>query len=142
MCVQECWISVPVILANKNMQYFSILISYTNVVSISIFTPLLIGDLVREEDERWQNFILLLQIEEIVFAPKTSVQLAAYLDVIVGEYLEEFANLYERPIIPKQHNIWYITQHKLWGIVYNYLHFIDKKMYVLERLNWPICLFI
>jgi hypothetical protein len=70
---------------------------------LSRFLPLLIGDLVREENSRWQNLILLLQIEEIVFAPKTTVQLAAYLDVLVGDYLEDFSKLYERPIIPKQH---------------------------------------
>lgn len=63
----------------------------------------MIGDLILEENERWQHFVLLLQIEEIVFAPKTTVQLAAYLDVLVGEYLEDFIKLYERPIIPKQH---------------------------------------
>jgi hypothetical protein len=70
---------------------------------LSRFLPLLIGDLVQEENSRWQNLILLLQIEEIVFAPKTTVQLAAYLDVLVGDYLEDFSKLYERPIIPKQH---------------------------------------
>ena len=67
------------------------------------YLPLLVGDLVLEENEMWQNFILLLQIEEIVFAPKTTVQLAAYLDVLVGEYLEDFHRLYERPLLPKQH---------------------------------------
>ena len=70
---------------------------------LSRLLPLLIGDLVPEDDKRWQNFILLLQIEEIVFASKTTAQLAAYVDVLVGEYLEEFTKLYERPIIPKQH---------------------------------------
>ncbi len=62
---------------------------------LSRLLPLLIGDLVPEDDKRWQNFILLLQIEEIVFASKTTAQLAAYLDVLVGEYLEEFTKLYE-----------------------------------------------
>ena len=70
---------------------------------LSRYLPLLVGDLVPEENEMWQNFILLLQIEEIVFAPKTTVQLAAYLDVLVGEYLEDFRRLYERPLLPKQH---------------------------------------
>ena len=62
---------------------------------LSRLLPLLIGDLAPEDDKRWQNFILLLQIEEIVFASKTTAQLAAYLDVLVGEYLEEFTKLYE-----------------------------------------------
>ena len=70
---------------------------------LSRFLPLLIGDLVPVENSRWKNFILLLQIKEIVFAPKTYVQLAAHLDVLVGDYLEGFTELNERPIIPKQH---------------------------------------
>lgn len=84
------------------MQFFSVLISCTDVVFVTIFA-ILIGDLIPGENSRWKNFILLLQIEEIVFAPKTTVQLAAYLDVLVGDYLEGFTELYERPIIPKQH---------------------------------------
>jgi hypothetical protein len=65
--------------------------------------PLLIGDLIPEDDSHWQNFLLLLQIEEILFAPTTSPELATYLAVLVGEYLESFSKLYARPIIPKQH---------------------------------------
>ena len=59
--------------------------------------PLLVGDLVPEDDANWENFLTLLKIEEIVFAPKTSVQLAAYLDILVGEYLEDFKSLCENP---------------------------------------------
>jgi hypothetical protein len=65
--------------------------------------PLLIGDLIPEDDSNWQNFLLLLQIEEILFGPTTSPELAAYLSVLVGEYLESFSKLYARRIIPKQH---------------------------------------
>ena len=65
--------------------------------------PLLIGDLIPEGEIHWQNFLLLLQIEEILFAPATSPELAAYLVVLISEYLETFSALYTRPIIPKQH---------------------------------------
>ena len=84
------------------MQLFCVLISCTDVVSVTIFaiTDWWFGSWGKS---RWKNFILLLQIEEIVFAPKTTVQLAAYLDVLVGDYLEDFKELCERPIIPKQH---------------------------------------
>jgi hypothetical protein len=64
---------------------------------------LLIGDLIPEDDSHWQNFLLLLQIEEILLSPTTSPELAAYLAVLIGEYLESFSDLYTRPIIPKQH---------------------------------------
>ena len=38
--------------------------------------PLLIGDLIPEQDIYWQNLLNLLHIEEILFAPVTSVPLA------------------------------------------------------------------
>ena len=65
--------------------------------------PILIGDLVPVGDEHWENVLRLLQIEEIIFAPKTSIQLAAYLTVLTEEYLTGFSELYDRRMIPKQH---------------------------------------
>ena len=41
--------------------------------------PLLIGDLIPEQDTYWQNLLNLLHIEEILFAPVTSVPLAAFV---------------------------------------------------------------
>ena len=67
--------------------------------------PLLIGDLIPVVDDHWENFLRLLKIEEIVFAPRTSTQLAAYLAVLVEEYLEEFKEIHERRLIPKHHNM-------------------------------------
>ena len=64
--------------------------------------PIPIGDLVPVGDEHWENF-LRLQIEEIIFAPKTSNQLAAYLAVLTEEYFTGFSELYDRRMIPKQH---------------------------------------
>ena len=65
--------------------------------------PLLIGDLIPVADDHWENFLRLLKIEDIVFAPRTTTQLAAYLAVLTEEYLLEFSELYERRLIPKQH---------------------------------------
>ena len=61
--------------------------------------PLMVGDL----EKYWANFLRLLKIEEIIFAPKTTVQIVAYLDLLIHEYLEEFGELYERNRIPKHH---------------------------------------
>ena len=74
--------------------------------------PLMIGDLV-EEDDRWTNFLRLLQIEEIVFAPTLSVQLAAYLGTLIDDYLQSFKELYKRNIIPKQHFMVHYPRHIL-----------------------------
>ena len=70
---------------------------------LSRMLPLFIGDFVPHDDEHWENYLRLLQIEEIVFAPSTTSRLAAYLQVLIAEYLEEFKRKYERALIPKQH---------------------------------------
>ena len=70
--------------------------------------PLLIGDAVPENDPNWDNYLRLLKTEEIVFVPKTTVQLAAYLSILVAEYLEEYTNLYEKPVSIT----WYTTHNK------------------------------
>ena len=92
--------------------------------------PLLIGDLVAINDSNWGNFLTLLQIEEIVFAPKLSTQVAAYLGVLVQEYLETFSELYDRNIIPKQH---FMVHYPRYIIRYStaYISTFDRK--------WVLC---
>ena len=65
--------------------------------------PLIIGDLIPQDDVYWDHYLRLLHIEELLFSPKTTTRLAAYLSVLVREYLESFQDLYERRAIPKQH---------------------------------------
>lgn len=65
--------------------------------------PLLIGDFIPVDDRHWENFLRLLKIEEIVFTPRTTTQLAAYLALLTEEYLTEFSELHDRRLIPKQH---------------------------------------
>ena len=61
--------------------------------------PLLVGDLVPEDDPHWLNFFLLLSIIDIIMAPKATKALAAYLrELILQQYPE-------RPITPKMHYI-------------------------------------
>ena len=67
--------------------------------------PLLIGDLIPDGDEQWENFLCLLKIEEMAFSPVTSTRMAAYLAVLVEQYLNEFKELHERSLIPKHRNM-------------------------------------
>lgn len=67
--------------------------------------PLLIGDLIPAGDELWENFLCLLKIEDIVFAPVASTPMAAYLSILVEQYLEGFKELHDRSLIPKHHNM-------------------------------------
>lgn len=68
------------------------------------YLPILVGDLVPEEHRHWNNFLLLLDIVNELFAPVTNPHRADYLSVIIGEFLEDFKELYPaRPLTPKMH---------------------------------------
>ena len=72
--------------------------------------PLLVGDLVPEDDPHWLNFLLLLSIIDIM-APKATKALAAYLRELNLQHHTAFKELYpERPITPKMHYIIHIPQ--------------------------------
>ena len=51
--------------------------------------PLSIGDLVPEDDERWLNFLKMLDIVDILFCPRISEDDAAYLATLIGASLSE-----------------------------------------------------
>ncbi|RMX47642.1 hypothetical protein pdam_00025503, partial [Pocillopora damicornis] len=90
----------PQSLANNSMRISQ---SAARMWCLARMFPILIGDLIPQNDEHWENFLRLLKIEEIVFAPKATPQLAAYLGVLIEEYLEDYVNLNDRLPIPKQH---------------------------------------
>ena len=56
--------------------------------------PLLIGDLVPEDCELWLNYLKLLKIMDIIFAPETTNGLAGYLSELIEEHHTTFTQLY------------------------------------------------
>ena len=68
------------------------------------YLPLLIGDLIPEDDEYWDHFLQLLTIMDYVFAPTTTEAIIDYIAVQVEDFLVEFKRLYpDRPLTPKLH---------------------------------------
>ncbi len=66
--------------------------------------PLMIGHKVPEHDDHWKNFLLLLRITDLVFAPALSTDCLAYLKELICEHHETFKHLYPTcSIIPKMH---------------------------------------
>lgn len=66
--------------------------------------PLLVGDLVPEGHEHWENFLQLATIVDYVFAPVTTPTLARYIGTLIEDYLVDFKQLYpERQLTPKMH---------------------------------------
>jgi hypothetical protein len=68
------------------------------------FLPLIIGNLVPEDDERWQLFGTLLEIMDIVFSHVASIDSIGVLEGPVEEHHLKFCYQYPgRSIIPKMH---------------------------------------
>lgn len=64
----------------------------------------LIGDMVPDDDEKWKNFLLLMEIVDFLFCPTISEEECAYLAVLIGEHHQEFTKLYPtESVIPKIH---------------------------------------
>ena len=78
--------------------------------SLARMLPLLVRDLVPEDDPHWLNFLLLLSIIDIIMASKTSRALAAYLRELILQHHTAFKELYpEHPITPKMDYIIHIS---------------------------------
>ena len=56
--------------------------------------PLMIGDKIPETDIRWQNFLRLLEIIDLLFAPVLSQDDIAYLAFLIEEHHLSFSQLY------------------------------------------------
>ena len=66
--------------------------------------PLVVGDLVPDDDDRWINFCVMMDIVDILFAPIICEDDAPYLAALISDHHEQFAYLYPHSsIIPKMH---------------------------------------
>ena len=69
---------------------------------LACILPLSIGP---EDDERWSNFLRMLDIVDgILFCPQITEDDAAYLTSLISDHHEEFCHLYPSwSVIPKMH---------------------------------------
>jgi hypothetical protein len=68
------------------------------------FLPMIVGAKVPEKDEKWQLYLKMLDITDIVFSPVTNANQAVYLAQLIEEHHKEFKALYPNcSIIPKMH---------------------------------------
>ena len=68
------------------------------------FLPLVVGDLVPVDNKYWANFIILLSIMDILFAPTVKKTLCGYLESLISDHHINFKVLYPfLRITPKMH---------------------------------------
>lgn len=68
--------------------------------------PLIIGKEVPMDDEHWENYLLLLQMLDYIFAPTLTPEAVAHLKILIKDHHQGFRNLYPTSsITPKMHYI-------------------------------------
>ena len=103
----------------RDLHVYSNSFSASQAWCLGRFLPLLVGDLVSEDNEKWDNFLNLLKIMEYVFAPVTTEDKLDYLQILVEDYLTDFSELYPaRPLVPKMH---YLIHMPTWMKRYEHL---------------------
>lgn len=66
--------------------------------------PLVIGEYVPENDEHWRLYLQMMDIVDVLFAPSTSDDYAAYVTTLISDHHHDFCRLYPlSSIIPKMH---------------------------------------
>ena len=59
---------------------------------------------VPEDDPFWQNYLMMLEITDYLFAPEITSDEVAYLEVLIEEHHTTFTELYPTTsVIPKMH---------------------------------------
>ena len=70
------------------------------------FLPLVVGHLVPEDNKHWENFLCLLDIMDILFAPHIAKDACGYLEALISDHHSTFVELYPHiSIAMKMHSI-------------------------------------
>lgn len=71
---------------------------------LSRLTPFMVAEFVPEDDCKWKNYLLMLEIADHLFAPAITRDEVGYLKVLIEEHHSAFCVLYpSASVIPKMH---------------------------------------
>ena len=54
--------------------------------TLARFLPLVIGHLIPEDDEHWENFLCLLETMDILFAQNVDTNTCGYLEALISDH--------------------------------------------------------
>lgn len=89
-----------------------------------ILTPLILGPHIDSDDKYWKNYMLLVELLYIVCGHEISLEMIAYLEVSVEEYLFNFELIYQINLTPKQHFLVHYPRFiMMYGPLYTFMTF-------------------
>ena len=112
--------------------------SASQMMALSRFFPLLIGDKIPEDDKNWKSFLLLLKICNVALAPIVTYDTIPYLTQLIEEKLRKFIELYPGSrLIPKFHYmIHYPSQIENFGpLVHSWTMRQESKLSFIKRCS-------
>lgn len=62
--------------------------------TLARFLPIAIGHLVPNDNQYWLNYVTLLKIMELLFAPKVTLDDCGYLETLIDDHHSTFKELY------------------------------------------------
>lgn len=80
-----------------------LIMSASEMLSLTIYFSFLVGDLVSQDDEIWIFYVLCVQILEIMLSRAFSTDLISYLNILIQEHHTRFIELFKQPLRPKYH---------------------------------------
>lgn len=87
-----------------NLYSYILLYTASQCWLLARFLPIIIGDLIEEEDEHWENFLQLHDILMYTMAPCFSPASIAHLASLIEHYHQSFDTCYpSKRKIPKMH---------------------------------------
>ena len=112
--------------------------SASQMMTLSRYFPLLIGDKVPESDENWVSFLLLLKICSISLSPTCTLETIPYLRTLIEEKMISFKHLYPAStLIPKFHYlIHYPSQIEQFGpLIHSWTMRQESKLSFFKRVS-------
>lgn len=84
--------------------YLNMLCKAAQMWLLGRLLPLVIGDMVPTGDGKWENFLRVMRIVDLLFSPTITEDLVGYLSRMIEEHHQEFTVLYpNNSVIPKMH---------------------------------------
>ncbi|XP_031359195.1 uncharacterized protein LOC116182794 isoform X1 [Photinus pyralis] len=80
-----------------------IVMSASEILSLTVYFSFLVGDLVPPEDEIWIFYIITVQILEMMLNRVFTTQSIAYLSILIEEHHTMFIELFKQHLRPKYH---------------------------------------
>ena len=93
-CVYRPWSLCIIVIYIQYILIMYYLILASQAWLLGRLVPFSVGEQVPEEDRHWQNYLLLLQILDLLLAPEITVDEVAHLSTLIPEHHSEFVNIY------------------------------------------------